>query len=376
MNSRLPPLWTECDLDALEHNYREVERLMGVGTKFIGSVKGDGYGHGAAKVAEILKEHNAYAVMTGRFEDAKRIREAGVKIPIAMFAGYTPDEIPELLEFGLIPTIVDMQGAEAVSRAAQSQTSIYIKVDAGLGRLGMGMAEAVDFIERVAALPNIKIECVYTHLPFFDTSGREWAQARLSEFDEVLTAARAKGIEIPITQARASSGVLAGLKDSCNSVCVGHLLYGLVPTVPELAKGADLRPVLKAIRTRLIHVRRHAAGSNLAIGQHYGIESPKTIGVLPLGIADGMRMLSPDRAAYVLFRGRRVKVVGVSYEHMIVDLEGTEGGKVGEEVVIVGESGEENISLQEFAESLGCTDLEVLSGFSGRMDREYTVSGK
>src|SRR5262249_19790497 len=157
------PNWMEVDLDALEYNYAELDRRAGPGRQVIAAVKGDAYGLGAVEVSRALARRGCAAVWTGHVPEALAIVEAGLRLQVTLFGGYTAGQIPELVEAGLVPTIYDLEGARA---AAAVRATVYVKVDSGLGRLGTPLGEARDTIRAMAAMDGLTIEGVYTHLPF------------------------------------------------------------------------------------------------------------------------------------------------------------------------------------------------------------------
>jgi len=368
MNSHrhLRPLWAEIDFGALAHNLAVVQRLAGR-RRLIASVKANAYGHGAVPVARELVRLGVETLWTGSIDEALAIRSAGIGARLLLFGGYLPGDIPALLRHGLTPTIYDCAGAEAVSIAANGPAPVYVKVDSGLGRLGVPLPEAEELIHAIAALPRIAIEGIYTHLPFGSAEGRDWASSRYEAFAALLARLAGRGIDPLVTQVWASSGLLAGLPDVCNAVCVGHLLYGLSPVAPEVALGSELRPVMTAIRTRLIHVAHHAAGPGPAIGSPYGMRNTRTVGVVPLGLGDGMRKAAADHGMSLLVRGQRAPVIGVSLEHTTLDLTAIDSPQVGDEVIVVGASNGLSNSFKDLAGWCGCGDLEAVMTFSGRL---------
>ena len=206
------PNWMELDLTALDNNFAIVRSLLKPGVRLHASVKSAAYGFDLPEVAKRLVGLGAEALSCGSFEDARAIRECGLHdVEIVMFGGTLPAGIPDYLELGLIPTVHNMELAEAVSECARSQAKIYIKVDAGWGRLGFPIKTAKDSILKIAAMPNVVLEGVYTHLPFTDAQGVKSAQERTMLFDELIADLRREGLEIPVTQARSSSGVLVGI---------------------------------------------------------------------------------------------------------------------------------------------------------------------
>ena len=358
------PAWIEIDAGALADNLREIRRRAGADVEVMASIKADAYGHGAVGIARVLAGLGVGAFMTGRFEEAVAIRGAGIDTKIIIFGSNLPGGVRQLMDHDLIPTVYDAAGAEAVSQAARKPTPVYVKVDSGLGRLGVPLDEAAAFIARVAERPNVVVEGVYTHLPFFDSAGRDWAARQLAAFDGLLDRLAAMGLAIAVTQARASAHLLTGLTDRCNAVCAGHVLYGLSPVSPEVSDLAGFRPVLRAIKARIIHVAHHAAGNDVAIAGSYGLKNARVSAVLPVGMTDGMRAPVEGQTACVLVRGRRVPILNVSLEHTTVDVGNEETPQIGEEAVIVGSDGEERITLEDVAGWLGRTPLEVMTTFS------------
>lgn len=368
------PLWAEIDLDALAHNLAVVRRLAG-SRRLIASVKANAYGHGAVAIARELARLGVDALWTGSIDEALAIRAEGINARILLFGGYLPADIPDLLSKGLTPTVYDWDGALAVSKAAAAAAPVYVKVDSGLGRLGVPISDAEDMIRRMAELPDLAIEGIYTHLPFADAAGRDWALARSVEFQALLARLARANIAPAVTQVWASSGLLCGLPDACNALCVGHLLYGLSPVDDDVAPAQSLRRVIAAIRTRLVHVAHHAAGRDLAIGHHYGMKNARVTGVVPLGLGDGMRNAAPGQTISLLVNGRRAPVLGVSLEHTTLDLTDIGPTHVGDEAVLVGTSGGMTNSLGDLARWFGCGELEAAMAFSARLRPGSPVSG-
>lgn len=362
------PNWMEIDLDALEHNYAELDRRAGPNRQVIAAVKGDGYGHGAVEVSRALARRGCTTVWTGHVPEALEIQQAGLGLKVILFGGYDAEQIPELVAAGLVPTVYDLVGARA---AAAARAAVFVKVDSGLGRLGTPLGEARDTIRAMAALPGLTVEGIYTHLPFGDAQGQKWAMERAEGFGRLLRELETDGIKPSTTQLWGSCGLYADLPDPTNAVCIGHLLYGLTP-FPKIAPVAEgFRPAVKTLASRLIHVARHPAGAGLAIGGAYSLRNAASVGVIPLGVSDGMRRLGAHGQPEALVRGKRVPVIGTSLEHTVVDLDGVDDPQPGETVRLVGEDGGESITLSDWAGWMGCSELDAVLGFSGRLDRRF-----
>jgi len=365
------PAWTEIDLSALATNYRTVQRLIGPDIKVIASVKADAYGCGVVDISRAFQDLGAFALATGTAREAMAIRAAGVGLPILLFATYLPEDVPDLLRHDFILTVHDPTLAEAVSRAASEPRPVYVKVDAGLGRLGIPLEEAAAAVERIASMPNVVVEGIYTHVPFGTRRGPGWAAERLRAFDRLIASLTDKGLQIPVTQARASSCVLAGLDDSCNAVCMGHAFYGLSPYDEDgIGDLSQLRPVVRSLKTRLIHVAHHGQGSDIGIARLYGLRKGRLSGVLPLGLSSGVLRPVEGQTAHVLIRGHRVPVLAVSLEHMTIDLDGCDEACMGDEVTLFGRDGDDEITLREAAAWQGRSPVEVLQMLAGRARHE------
>ncbi len=367
-----PGAWARIDLGALEENYREVVRRLAPDVRVIASIKANAYGFGAVACARRLERAGAFALATGDVEEAVAIRKAGVGLPLLIFGGFLPGDVPRLLDHDLIPTLYNREMAEAVSAAATREAPVYVKVECGLGRLGVPLEEAVGYVEALRALPNLRVAGVYTHLPFFDAASRARSERQLKGFDSLIAELKQSGIGPLVTQALASSAVLKGLSDRCNAVCVGHLLYGLSPMAPGEADLSAFRPVLTEVGARLVHVGHHPAGGDIGMGGLYGIANAMKIGVIPLGMHHGMRAAAPGRRAEVLIQGQRVPVIGVSLEHTTFDLSRIPDPVLGERLLVLGAmEGAPPIALEDLAAWRAVAPLEVAVTLSGRIPALY-----
>jgi len=374
MSCHARPAWAVYDLARLRANLGEIRRHIGPGQAIIAAVKANAYGHGALPVARALDGEGLAAFMTGSFDEARRMKEAGLRTPVVMFAGALPSGMAELIEAGLTPTVVDLAGAEAAAQAApvNGASPVYVKVDAGLGRLGVALEEAEHFLDRLADMSGLRIAGLYTHLPFADSSGRSWAEARLKAFDELLDRLADRGRIPPVTQARASCCLAAGLSDRCNAVCIGHLLYGLSPFADgSVADLSAYRPVLTEIGTRLIQIGNHRQGNDFAIGNSYGLRHGRRAGVAPVGVSDGLSRPAPGSRPSALIRGRRVPIIAVSLEHLVIDLDGVDDAAVGDEVLLLGSQDDAAIEFDELAAWFGMSGLDTAMALSDRLPSSY-----
>ena len=369
------PLAMEVDLDAIAHNLAVVRERAARGRTLIAVLKAGAYGHGAVEVARTVSAGGANMLATGSHDEATAIRAAGVRTPIVLFGTSLPDAAVAAARAGFIPSLDSAEVVTALSRAADAETPIVIKVDSGFGRLGVPLGQACDFASWAATQPHIKVHGIHTHPTFADAGGREWASVRLREFEHLIDELAARGIQVPVTQALTSPGVVTGLSDRLTAIAVGHLLFGLSPVARDLAEAFQifgLRPALHAVRTTLVHVGRRPEGDTAASYLHDGVA---TTGVMPLGLWLGYRTPATGRAAAVLVRGRRVPVLRFCLDNSVLDLTGVEDAAVGDEVIALGAQGGERITLAEIAEWQGVSPLVVATGLGARIPHRYVRLG-
>lgn len=371
MNEYARPSRMKVDLGALARNYAVVRSRTGANRKLIASIKGNAYGHGAVEIAKFLAAQDVFGFWTGSLAEARELREAGITTKIIMFGGYREDQIPLLLANDLSPTVFDDRGLAAVAAAAGSigrEISLYVKVDAGLGRLGVSIQTAFDFVVKASQTPCVRVEGVYTHLPFNSDPGEQWAKARYALFEKLLSDLARRGINPDITQVWGSSGVLGGLPDICNAVCVGHLLYGLVPAGLDCDAAQDYVPILSVLSAPIVHIG--SVDQSLRASAYRG-RGGCSSGVIGFGLCDGVLRPRGEHKFHALVHGRRVPVIGTSLEHSILDLDCIDSPQIGDQAILIGHAGQEEITVKDWAKWCDCTPLEVLMSLSKRTTVEY-----
>ena len=200
MSDDAHPGWSLFDLDRVRANLAEIRRCIGPDQGCIAALKGNAYGHGAVPVARALDGQGLVAFMTGSFDEACRLRAEGLRTPVVMFAGALPSGMADLVSAGLVPTVVDRASAEAAAHAAPSGEAVpvYVKVNAGLGRLGVPLEAAEGFLGELATMPGLEVRGLYTHLAFGDVHGRDWAEQRLAVFDALLARLAERDLSPPV----------------------------------------------------------------------------------------------------------------------------------------------------------------------------------
>jgi alanine racemase len=386
MNATNALVWAEVDLTAIARNVGELRRRTDPNAKLMAVVKANGYGHGAIEVARTALANGAEWLGVARLPEAIALREAGFSAPILVL-GYTPPAAAEqLIERELRQAVYSPAAAEAYSRAGLrrgKRIPVHLKVDTGMGRLGMVPAalaredtkEAVghDFISAATAilrLPGLSAEGIFTHFAASDSADLSCAKRQLDLFLEVLSALRAVGIEFPMRHAANSAAVIQLPESHLDLVRPGIALYGLTPSNETDLTGIRLQPAM-ALKTRIIHLKTVPAGTCISYGMTYRTPSPTVIATIPAGYADGYRRLLSSRGR-MLVHGRRVPVVGrVCMDLTMLDVGAVPDVEMEDEVVIFGRQAGECISADDLARELGTINYEVVCDLTARVPRVY-----
>lgn len=359
------------DLSALRDNLALVRDHAGP-REVIASIKANAYGFGVIGIAQALVDAGVQKLWTGNPDEALALREAGIQAEILLFGGARPQHFPMLLAHDLQLTIYENQSAGFLAAAATAvgkRARVWVKVDSGLGRLGVPLAQAGAFIRRLDSEPAIDVRGVYTHLPFATQEGKAWAVDHYRGFQQLIDDLAQDGVRTPVTQAWGSSGLLAELPDFSNAVCVGHALYGLSPLAPGLAARQALKPILKSVSADIVRVD-HAAASTLAAGG-YALSKRRRPAAVAMGLGDGLRPAASGRSAQVIVGGRCVPVSAFTLEHLMIDLEEENRAALFDQATIIGRAGNAQITLDDWARWTGASPLELMMSFSGRVPAFY-----
>jgi alanine racemase len=356
----------EIDLSALRHNLAEVRRLAGT-RELIASIKANAYGFGVIGISQALVAAGVRKLWTGNIDEAIALREAGIDAEILLFGGPEPHCFETALRHDLQPTVFDEPGLLVLAGAATAlgrRAPVWVKVDAGLVRLGIPVEQAFDFVTRLVDMPELELRGVYSHLPFGSAEGRQWASDGYQAFNALIEALQAAGIDVPVTQVWGSSGVLADMPDICNAVCVGHALFGLTPLEPEVGPAVDLRPVISALSAGILRVHETGPmqGGYGSGGNHLGA-------TVAIGLGDGLRKATNGQA-HILVGNRRVPVNAFTLEHLMIDLSDAARPELFDRAIVIG-GGQAGISLDDWAEWTGATPLELMMSLSGRTPVSY-----
>ena len=363
------------DLDVISANFRAIREKAGVPVMAI--IKADAYGHGAIQVARQLQDDCAFFGVSSMLE-AMELRQAGLATPI-LILGHTPvRSFSTAIREGIRPTIFHYEDALALSEAATKKGVVapfHFAVDTGMGRIGFqATQEDADICARIAALPNLRAEGIFSHFATADCEDLSRAKAQAALFDRFCEMLKERGVEIPIRHMDNSAGLM-NFHHHYEMVRSGIVTYGLYPSHevdPALLK---LQPAL-SWRSRVTHVKLLEAGRPISYGGTYVTDRPTLVATVPVGYADGYRRSLSNRF-YVLIGGRKAPILGrVCMDQLMVDVTHIPGVQVNDQVTLVGTDGEERITMEQAAEAAGSFNYEFVCGISRRVPRYYYRDGQ
>jgi alanine racemase len=368
------PLWIEIDFKALAHNYRAIRRFVGKEVKIIATVKQSAYGHGLVQIAKRLHKEGVDYFGVGSIEEASLLRQAGLKEPILVLTAVLDKFAHEFIENRVTATVVSLTFAKKLDAAAKKAGKIvpvHVKVDTGMGRLGIYYKQAHQFIQSLAKLKNIKLEGIFTHFPSADCD-RAYTLKQTEKFNAFIGELRQEGIGFQYHHCANSAGTLYFPKAHFNMVRPGLILYGMKPMaqVPFA-----LRPVL-SLKSRVVFSKHLPAGVSVSYGRTHFTKKPTNIVTIAAGYADGYpwalsKAQKDKNPPHVIIKNKFYKVVGrVCMDHIMADT-GNDRVKPGEEVILIGKQGKLEVTAQEVADWARTIPYEITSRLSLKTPRIY-----
>ncbi len=363
------------DLDAIRDNFRAIREKAGVPVMAV--VKADAYGHGAVTVARLLEGDCAFFGVSSVTE-ALELQQAGIQKPI-LILGHTPaDLFSEVVRRGIRPAIFNWEDACALSEQAQKQgvtAPFHFAVDTGMSRIGFqATEEAADLCARIAALPGLDAEGLFSHFATADCADLDRAKAqgeRFDKFDEML---RRRGVAVKLRHLDNSAGIM-NFGSHYEMVRAGIVTYGLYPS-DEVDQGLlALKPAM-SWHSRVSHVKLLEPGREISYGGTFVTTRPTLVATIPVGYADGYRRSLSGRF-YVLIRGQRASILGrVCMDQMMVDVTDIPGVQAGDGVVLFGADGGSRITVEEIAGAANSFNYEFVCGMARRTPRLYYRGGE
>ncbi|HZU86181.1 MAG TPA: alanine racemase [Anaerolineaceae bacterium] len=356
--------WVEIDLGAIGSNTKNLHLVTGRPVMVV--VKGNAYGHGMVEAARAAEQAGAEWCAVARMEEALVLRQARVNMRILVLGYTAPSDIPQAIANDLRLSVFDRSTAEAYAeqaRASGGKLRLHLKIDTGMGRLGIFPEEAIELIRSMMDQSCLEMEGIFTHLARAGEGHTESVQAQLQRFDALLATLSASGLRPPLAHAANSAAALYFPQARYDLTRCGIAAYGL-PPIPDKPLPAGFRPAL-TWKARLISLKTLPAGHGVSFGHRYTTQGVERVGVVATGYADGFRRSANNR---VVLRGKCVPVIGaVCMDQCMVQLDEVPDAQVGDEVVIIGAT----LSALDVASAWGTIPYDVICGLAHRVTRIY-----
>ncbi len=386
--------WAEIDLEAVAHNVGVLRQVASPAAVWA-VVKADAYGHGALPVARAALDAGATGLCVALVQEGVELRRGGITSPILVLSQQPPAELDDLVEHGLTATVYTHEGIEALRSAADRRArpgcGVHLKIDTGMHRVGAAPADAAGLFAEVRSTPELRLIGIFTHLAVADVPEHPANAVQLALFDEVLSAIGAlghtrgtpdgagtpsTGIEL-VVHAANSAGAIALPAARHSLVRAGIALYGISPGPGLAADHADLlarlRPAM-SLKARIGHVRWIDRGEGVSYGLRFVASGPTRVATVPIGYADGVPRALSACGGEVLIGGARCRMLGtVTMDQLMIEI-GPQA-QVGDEVVLLGRQGADEIRAEEWAERVGTIGYEITCGISRRIARRHHRGG-
>lgn len=366
------PTFATIDLNRFDENVSAIRERLPAGSRLVAVLKADAYGHGAVALAQRLGADEVAMIAVALFEEAVELREAGITLPILTLGPLTRAQIEASKEFRLTLGVTGPEMLQDVtSLAKETPLTVHLKLDSGMNRMGATEAELGGVIRLLQETPRLRVDGIYTHFANASDPHDSFTTEQLARYRKMLDVLAESGVSARLHHTANSAATMRGLVDRGDYVRVGLALYGAEP----LDEGdSRLAPILRW-STRIARLKRVPRGEKVGYGTTWEAMRDSTVATLPVGYADGYdRLLS--NAGAVLIRGRRAPVIGrVSMDLVTIDVTDEPEARVGDEVVLLGRSGEDEISAEEIARLTGTISYEVFCNISQRVPRIYLDGG-
>ena len=370
--------WANIDIDALEHNYKTIRAHVGTGSKFLGVMKADAYGHGAVPVSHALADLGAEYLAVSNLEEAVQLRRGGIHLPI-LILGYTPASYAEnMIYLDLTQEVHSLEYALELDEALRGTNfvlNVHLKLDTGMTRIGFDTKtqEELDRIVTASRLSHLKVEGAFMHFCVADSTDEDdivFTRAQYDRFVSALAYLKASGVEPELRHCCNSGATILHPEYAMDMIRPGVITYGVNPS-QDAAGRLDLKPML-SLHTTIAQIREVPADTDISYGRTYRTDRMRRIAVLTIGYADGLQRRLSGRASFLL-HGVRVPVVGrICMDMCMVDVTDVPQAKVDDEVLIIGERN----SCDDMAEQLDTIPYEILCGINKRIPRIYKHNQK
>jgi alanine racemase len=370
------PTWADVDLDALAHNFRVIRECVGPEVKVLAAVKANAYGHGAVECSRRLEKEGADWFGVALLEEGIELRNAGITKPILCMGGSWTGQEGLCIQQQLTPVVYRLDVAEALNRAADeagTTVNIHVKIDTGMGRLGVRCEDLAEFADALTRLPNIRVDGLMTHLASADDpTKREYTGKQVQLFQNAVRSLQEHGFTPTHVHAANSAGLFAFPESRFNLVRPGGTLYGFTRDVlPENLEQPTLRPVM-SLHSRIEFLKQIKEGERLGYGGTFETTRDSIIATLPIGYDDGYRRAFSNKSR-VIVRDQFAPVVGrVSMDLTIIDVTDVPDVAIDDRVTLLGSGGDCSITAEDLGELAGTISYEITCGISSRVPRIYS----
>ena len=356
------PTWVEINLDAIANNVKNIKKLIGDKKELMAVVKGNAYGHDILEIASVVLNNGATRLAVARLEEGIFLRKTGVTVPILVLGLTLKQQAELLVSYNITPTVCEYEMIEKLSESAIKKDKlikVHLKVDTGMGRIGIFPHDILKFIKRVRILKNVEIEGIFTHFSVADEKDKTYTEKQFKKFMGVLTDLEKEGVRIPVKHVGNSATFLDLPHMWLDLVRPGISIYGLYPST-EVQKTVKLIPA-HTFKTRIVFLKELPAGECISYGRTYTTTKRRTkVASLPVGYADGYSRLLSNQGE-VLVRGKRFPIIGrICMDQTMIDVTNLSQVEIGDEVVLWGRQGQEEITVEEIADKIGTINYEIV----------------
>ena len=368
--------WAEINITNLDYNIKRIKDKVGPGKKITGIIKADAYGHGAIKVATVLRANGIESFGVATLSEAVRLRKAGFILEEIIVLGLTPDPyIDTIIEYRLTPVVCDYENAEAISRAAAKANIIingYLAIDTGMGRIGYDTdnSSSIDDIRMIMNLPNFRIAGLFSHFAAADSLDKTYTTVQEQRFMVFYKKLLNAGIPIPCRTLANSAAIMEVASSHYEMVRPGIIMYGCYPSAEVDRSQIDLRPVM-SIKVNIVQLKKVPAGNSISYGRKFTTRQDSLIATIPIGYSDGLPRPYSTKGK-VIVNGVFAPIAGtICMDQCMIDVTHVPYPRLSDEVTIMGKDGIYEISAEDIAKATNTINYEVLCAFGQRLPKVY-----
>lgn len=368
--------WAEINITNLDYNIKQIKDKVGPGKKITGIIKADAYGHGAIKVATVLRANGIESFGVATLSEAVRLRKAGFILEEIIVLGLTPDPyIDTIIEYRLTPVVCDYENAEAISKAAAKANIIingYLAIDTGMGRIGYDTdnSSSIDDIRMIMNLPNFRIAGLFSHFAAADSLDKTYTTVQEQRFMVFYKKLLNAGIPIPCRTLANSAAIMEVASSHYEMVRPGIIMYGCYPSAEVDRSQIDLRPVM-SIKANIVQLKKVPAGNSISYGRKFTTRQDSLIATIPIGYSDGLPRPYSTKGK-VIVNGVFAPIAGtICMDQCMIDVTHVPYPRLSDEVTIMGKDGIYEISAEDIAKATNTINYEVLCAFGQRLPKVY-----